>query len=364
LEGAINMATKKQSSPKNKETTYINQQMKIFDKKLSDQVKQIHVPVFDVMKKNITIESFFLNHVDYEAIMGKNVKLLDRMVIHIICDFIAERITDDMKNYYFIGIWDKYTIYSVAAATVTFMKHDTKSELYLTAHQYATISQEDLDKLPKGSYMPFSEYNPTRLLQIVSSIMTTVTSTISKIMVEGVPHALISPEGKSSTVPTFIFQRFYNKIKDSNITLPCGVNDETTEKNIMKFSDAIETPIMEHISVELKEAGLSDNIINLFIGASNLHIIYEIPENKKMSGVTYLFNMESKDDRFAPIKVGYTVSVKDIVTIINSKDISEIAKTRIKTMGTDLRNMIMHFTTAAVSLYVSTMAANAEVKSK
>lgn len=358
------MATKKSSTPRNKETTYINQQMKIFEKKLADQVKQIHVPVFDVLKKNITIESFFMNHIDYEAIMGKNVKLLDRMIIHIICEFISDRITEDMKNYYFIGVWDRYTVYNVAAATVTFMKHDTKPDLYLTAHQFAVISQEDLDKLPKGTYMPFSEYNPARLMQMISSIITTVTNMMSKIMVEGVPHALISPEGKSSTVPLFIFQRFYNKIKASELELPCGISDPTTEKNIMKFSDMIETPIMEFISVELKEAGLSDNIINLFLGANNLHIIYEVPENEKMGGVKYLFNMESKDGRFDPIKVGYEITAKDIINIIESESIDNIAKTRIKTIGTDLRNMIITFTTAAISLYVSTMAANTKAKSE
>ena len=358
------MATKKTTAPKDKESTYISRQMKIFEKSLADQVKQIHVPVFDVMKKNITIESFFLNHIDYEAIMGKTVKLLDRMIIHIICDFIAERITDDMKNYYFIGVWDRYTIYSVTAATVTFMKHDEKPDLYLTALQYATISQEDLDGLPEGSYMPFSEYNPTRFLQMITSIMNTVTNMMSKIMVEGVPHALISPEGKSSTVPMFIFQRFYLKMKSSELTLPCDANAEATEKNIIKFSDMIETPIMEHISVELKEAGLSDNIINLFIGASNLHIIYDIPENNKMGGLNYNFTMESKDDRFEPIKVGYQINVKDIISIIESNDIEDIAKTRRNKLGADLRNMIISFTSAAVSLYVSTMAANAEAKSE
>ena len=358
------MATKKTTTPKNKETTYIARQMKIFEKSLTDQVKQIHVPVFDVMKNNITIESFFLNHIDYEAIMGKNVKLLDRMIIHIICDFIAERITEDMKNYYFIGVWDRYTIYSVAAATVSFMKHDQKPDLYLTALPYVTISQEDLDKLPEGSYMPFSDYNPTRFIQMASNIMKSVTNTISKIMVDGAPHAFISPEGKSSTVGAFIYQRFYNKIKGSNIELPCGVNDSTTEKNIMKFSDAIETPIMEYISTEMKESGLSDNIINLFLGASNLHIIYEVPENEKMGGLNYLFNMESKDDRFDPIKVGYTVNVKDIISIVESNSIDDITKTRRTSIGKELRSMIINFTTAAVSLYVSTMAANSEAKSE
>lgn len=354
------MATKKSSTPKNKETTYISRQMKIFEKSLADQVKQIHVPVFDVMKNNITIESFFLNHIDYEAIMGKNVKLLDRMIIHIICDFIAERITDNMKNYYFIGVWDKYTIYSIAAATVTFMKHDSKPDLYLTALPYATISQEDLDKLPEGSYMPFSDYNPTRFIQMASNIMKSVTNTMSKIMVDGVPHAFISPEGKSSTIAPFIYQRFYNKIKSSITELPCNVNDPTTEKNIMKFSDTIETPIMEYISTELKESGLSDNIINLFLGASNLHIIYTVPENEKMGGVVYLFNMESKDDRFETINAGYNISAKDIVAIVESNSINDIAKTRRNAIGKDLRNMIIDFTTAAVSLYVSTMAANSE----
>lgn len=356
------MATSTAKKKTTKEETYVNNLIKIFDKKLAAQVKAIHVPVFNTLQKNINIESFFLNHIDFEAIMGNNVKLLDRMVMHIICEFVAERIVDDIKNEYFIGVWDKYTVYNVAAAVITFMKNSETTELYLTDHQFAQIDPVDLEKLEPLSYMPFSMYNPTVFVKMISRIIVKVTATMSNIMVEGIPNALISPDGKSTGVTSYIYARFWNALNKAEIEFPVTESDPTTEKNIMKFSDAIEEPIMKYIASELSNAGLSDNIINLFLGVSNLHIVYEVPENEKIGDVVYEFRLESKDDRFDKIMASVSLVAKDIMLSKNKESLADVPKTRVNKIGAELRKMINNFTSAAVSVYVSTVAANAENK--
>lgn len=349
------MATKKSNKVDNAVTKYI----KGFDKKLAMQVKDIHIPSFMVLQKNITTQSFFMDHIEYEAIMGDAVKLLDRMMLNIISEFITDQILDSMKNEYYIGVWDRYTVYSVAAATVTFMKHDSKPITYLTEKQFVTISEEDLAKLPEGSYMPFGEYNPTRLMQMINRIKNLVTVTMSNIMVRGVPNTFISPDGTSSGQSKFIFDRFFDLVKNADLDLKIKPNDPIAEKNILMFSDTFEKPILTYLSNELNQAGLSSNVINLFLGTCDFKVIYDVPEKEVMNNLVYEYRMVSKDERFeTPVIAAVTFEAKDLFAIYNADKREDIAASRATKIGNLLRKAILTYTEGVISLYVSTVAAN------
>lgn len=71
---------------KDKVSPAVRKMVANIDGELKLQARMSNIPVFRLLgTSTITTESFFLNHVDYEAILGQNVDILDRMMMSAIC---------------------------------------------------------------------------------------------------------------------------------------------------------------------------------------------------------------------------------------------------------------------------------------
>ena len=130
----LDLSNEKTSAPVKKLVAEVN---RIF----TNQVKSSNIPVLKVLEKNLDIENFFTHHIDLEAIMGDNVDLLDRMMLSAISQYVTNDILtsiDDAKMKY-VGVWDNYTIYSIASAVVTFMKSDFDTEKIPTDLLISTV---------------------------------------------------------------------------------------------------------------------------------------------------------------------------------------------------------------------------------
>lgn len=354
----------------NKEHTssLVTQQVRVINRSLVNQAKTCNIPFFRVMSGSLSMESYFMNHTDYAALMGDNVGILDRMMKHAICDYLTVDIHENIKDSSgFIGVWDVYTIYNIAAVVTTIMKSDSSDDLYLTSHQYEVISDEDLAKLPTGTYMKFTEYNPTRFMQILLQIRQVILDTMAGIMKDGLPNAFLSPNLQGTALMMKHAELFEETMRDAihaadeelkRLNPEYTMDTPATEKMISRIAEATEEPFITMIIALLTNSGLSENVINLALGTSRFHIVFDDPKDKKIGDIKLTFMLRHGEEK--PISVASSYQVKDMFDLVMHLD--KVTKKVKKTIGTALRAAILNFTTFVVNVYFATMDENAKAR--
>lgn len=348
----------------------VTQQVRTINRSLVNQAKICNIPFFRVMAGSLSLESYFMNHIDYEALMGSDVGVLDRMMKHAVCDYLAVDIHENIKDYSgFVGVWDVYTIYGIAAVVTTIMKSDSSTDLYLTSHQYEMISDDDLAKLPAGTYMKFTEYNPTRFMQIVLQIRQVVLETMAGIMKDGLPNAFLAPnlEGVQLTMKhAELFETtMHNAIIEADDELKriepkYTMSSPATEKMVTRIAEATEKPFITMIMSLLANSGLSENAINLALGTSRFHIVFDDTKDQKLGDIKLTFMLRYGDDENKPISVATSYQIKDMFDLILHPD--KVTKKSKKAIGTALRAAILNFTTFTINVYFATMDKNSKVE--
>lgn len=339
---------------------------KSINRSIQEQITEINVPIFTILKKQLSLDAYFLNYVDLKAIMGDNVRLLDRMVLQSINSFITEQVYAAIKEKPgMVGVWDKYTIFSIASTVTTIFKHDEKEEKYLSALPYVVISEEDLQSLPEGSYMSFSEYNPNRFTQILSQIQIKVIDTIADLMSNAIPNIFLNNGNKSEDLVLRLVDSFKTNCESAEIRLSEDFLKSTVnEKNIVEFVHEIETPFFSTIVAFMHNSGISDNLIKLFL-SSRLMILFDDPveaKNKKMKDINLSFMMryQDVDNRFNPITASVSYPIGELYSILmDYENMSKSAKVR---FGKMLRKAILTYNVMALDIYFALMAANKKTK--
>lgn len=350
----LDLSNEKTSAPVKKLVAEVN---RIF----TNQVKSSNIPVLKVLEKNLEVETFFTHHIDLEAIMGEHVDLLDRMMLSAISQYVTNDILssiDDAKMKY-VGVWDNYTIYSIASAVVTFMKNDFDTEKYLTALQYVQVSKEDLLKLPQNAYMAFTNYSMNRFAEQVVFIRKMVVETIASIMENKIPKAFLS----SSDRP--VQYRFYESYKSmmeadmlkfleqANIKYEDVDTAVASEKKINKFIEYFETPFLSMMSMYMEQSGVSSNMINIMLATSKIHIQYTNPAEEdgllKDSEITYImYAGERKDPK--SIKIACTLNLGDAIDMA-LLDPATVSKTRKENFGKALRTFLLDMIVYMFNVY-------------
>lgn len=350
-------------------STLVTQQVRVINRSLVNQAKVCNIPFFRVMSGSLTLESYFMNHIDYEALMGKNVGVLDRMMKHAVCDYLAVDIHENIKDYSgFTGVWDVYTIYNIAAVVTTIMKSDSSTDLYLTSHQYEMISDEDLAKLPDGTCMKFTEYNPTRFMQIVLQIRHVVLETMAGIMKDGLPNAFLTPNLEGTQLIMKHAELFETTMHDAiteadeelkRIDPKYTMTSSATEKMVTRIAEATEKPFITMIMSLLANSGLSENVINLALGTSRFHVVFDDTKDQKLGDIKLTFMLRYGDDDNKPISVATSYQIKDMFDLVLRPE--KVTKKSKKAIGTALRAAILNFTTFTVNVYFATMDKNSKV---
>lgn len=350
----LDLSNEKTSAPVKKLVTEVN---RIF----TNQVKSANIPVLKVLEKNLDIENFFTHHIDLEAIMGDHVDLLDRMMLSAISQYVTNDILtsiDDAKMKY-VGVWDNYTVYSIASAVVTFMKSDFDTEKYLTALQYVQISKEDLLKLPQNAYMAFTNYSMNRFAEQVVFIRKMVVETIASIMENKIPKAFL---GSSDRPVQYRFYESYKSMMEADMTKfleQSGIKyDEldttvASEKKINKFIEYFETPFLSMMSMYMDQSGVSSNMINIMLATSKIHIQYTNPAEEdgllKDSQITYImYAGERKDPK--SIKITCTLNLGDAIDMA-LLDPATVSKTRKENFGKTLRTFLLDMIVYMFNVY-------------
>lgn len=344
----------------------IRKMVNAVNSELKMQAKMSTIPVFQLLgPKTLSVETYFLNNLDYSALLGSNMDILDRMMMSSICKVLADDIMESIEDaeVTYVGVWDTYTVYNILAAIVTFMKHDTTTERYFTAQQYVQISQEDLEQLSPGSYMPFSEYNPNRFIEQLIIIRRVAIDTIAGIIENKIPKAFMS----SKSLPLAI--RLYNSYKsmmEADMKLVLGemntvvyAEQPATEKKIRTFTDYFEKPFLTMMTLFMKESGLSDNVIKMALGTSKIHIIYDDPGDRTIGEVSLNYNMLSTGlpDGIEPVQVGFQINIADAIEMA-CVDPATLTKSRKEAFGKNLRTMILSMCTYIINVYTKLMEHN------
>lgn len=344
----------------------VRKTVRIIDAIFLNQVRVSNIPAFKVMGKSINLNSFFLDHEDYQAIFGPNCDVLDRMMMSSISEYMAKdivaSIADAKVNY--VGVWDEWTIYNIAAATITFMKNDFDTELYLTAQQYQQISKEDLEKLPEGSYMPFSQFNPNRFYEQILLIRKVILSIVTGIIENKLPKAFLG----SQDVP--VNNRLWSYYKnimnadmqkvldDAGMDLKAYCAQPASERLIRDFNDIFEKPFMTFTSLLLQESGLSQNIINMMLGMSRIFVFYDDPENTSLGDVNLMITLTNeKSDLPNKAKVDFNITIQDALDMA-LLDQKELPKKCGEIYGKPIRTLLLNLCIYAINIYVDVMTMN------
>lgn len=344
----------------------VRKTVRIIDAIFQNQVRISNIPAFKVMGKSINLNSFFLDHEDYQAIFGSNCDVLDRMMMSSISEYMAKdivaSIADAKVNY--VGVWDEWTIYNIAAATITFMKNDFDTELYLTAQQYQQISKEDLEKLPEGSYMPFSQFNPNRFYEQILLIRKVILSIVTGIIENKLPKAFLG----SQDVP--VNNRLWSYYKnimnadmqkvldDASMDLKTYCAQPASERLIRDFNDIFEKPFMTFTSLLLQESGLSQNIINMMLGMSRIFVFYDDPENTSLGDVNLMITLTNeKSDLPNKAKVDFNITIQDALDMA-LLDQKELPKKCGEIYGKPIRTLLLNLCIYAINIYVDVMTMN------
>lgn len=330
-----------------------------------NQFKSANIPVLKILEKNMNIETFFMHHIDLEAIMGEHVDLVDRMMMSAICQYITNDILDSIESakMKYVGIWDNYTIYSIASAAITFMKNDQDSSKYLTSLQYAQISIPDLAALPKNSYMQFDMYTPNTFVEQIILIRKVVVETMSNIIQNKIPMAFLGSSDRP--VPYRFYEAFRSMMTDDireymdrgGITLDNLPDTKATEKKISKFVEYFETPFLSMMTMYLGQSGVSSNMINLVLGASKIHIQYSDAVDNDINlrdvQITYImYHGALKDPKSIHVTCMFTIG--DIIDMCMLEE-SSISKTRKENFGKTLRTFLLNMLVYLFNVYTKTV---------
>ena len=114
------------------------------------------------------------------------------------------------------------------------------------------------------------------------------------------------------------------------------------------------------LTLLLKESGLSDNVINMALGLSRIHIIFDDPTpDMKTGDIKIAYNMISENlpEGVEPVKVSFEVTIGDAVRMALMIP-EQIAKGRREAFGKSIRTLILQTCTYMINVYTKLMAHN------
>lgn len=335
-----------------------NDLVKTINRSLAAQQKASKILALRVLGKDITLERFFLNHADYEAIMGDTSKIVDRMVLHAICSELADSIHQAISNMpNMVGVWDIFTIYNVTAAAINFMTNEDTGEIYLTYQQYKSATSEEIAKFPENSVIAFSTYTPNKFYAMRYGLINYVLETIINIVNASLPKLLFGSEKTNVEWKRFFeFVRAYGGFPDLMDLYHLGIESTVpaTEDLAREFCKQVEQPMLETFSAMLTESGLNPNIIKLMLGTSKLHILFGDPEDKPLGDVTLDIRLVSRLDK--KLSVCYSSTIGAELAVRGTA----MSKTSAERYGKNMRTFITNLCTYTINVYMAQIRNAAE----
>lgn len=339
--------TKEKTSPA--VTKFVNRVNKLFVMFL----KKTNVPVFMAMAKNASAESFFLDYDTYKAVFGEiGIQLFEQCFLTALNTAIADDVTAAIdKSAAFVGLWDSHTIYDIVTNATTIMVGDEDGRRYFTAHQYHTISSEDLAKLEVGTYMPFDEYNPNRFYQQVYHIIGLSVAIVKNIIKNRWPKLYYSDE--TSVVTGRFYATLGAYLRDANVS-KIDTSEEYAERTVRQFMDELDKPLMTMTAALLDDSGLSHATVLSFLSSIKLHLVYNESASGKIGDTTVTMMLVAESLNGKP-GVSFDITIKDLMVCYEAcLEGEQASKTRIEKFEKAIKRYVNDLCMLAIKVYIET----------
>ena len=129
------------------------------------------------------------------------------------------------------------------------------------------------------------------------------------------------------------------------------------------FTEYFEKPFLVMCSILMQQSGLSENLINMALGMSHVHIIYDDPTDRKLGDIHIVVNLAAEK---LPVgieqpKTGFSISVADAI-LFALGDIDELPKSKKEPFGKAIRSLIISMCTYSINIYTRLMAHNRQAQ--
>ena len=302
-------------------TPYVNEIMKRLDSSFISALRNSNIPMLEVISDGTTIGRYLISYSLYKDTLGSNISFMDACLRSVILD---EALTD--ITYLVLGKGCSYP-------------GITKNDLNVLVRFYCNTgfdpnnepiintNRSDLISSPNGITMKYNEFNPNRIVQLISSIVIQTLATVnSKVSTEDYPSLMLRFYGEDSLnlkVYTAIMQVIKNFV-DSHEDLKTLYksimetddlgdlhNDDDT---IVKLLNVIEKPIMVFFATALSMSGANREKINDFFGKMKLNLIYEMGSTiEKCKVMMHFSHTEFKNLNGEPIKFEFAFQLGDLM---------------------------------------------------
>ena len=273
--------TKKATSPKPVKDPSVGLPVRKLMERIQTEFKRelvsTNIPAFTTIAQDKDLVAhFFLNRNLYLELLGGNIALFDRVMRSSFAtvltkDMVASIV--DNENATYPGLWDEFHIKSlmITCINVVTLADDPGSGFYLSVRRHPNApTADDVKDYAPSSWMPFRDYHPNRLYQVLYAIHQTVLATIVNEISSNVPAATFSASGEPVTVRygRQFGELMYNPLQDKDVA---GLDIEDYAKS---FISKLERPLFTYMTALLAEAGFNVDIVGRYLDKAHAAVTY------------------------------------------------------------------------------------------
>lgn len=300
---------------------YVNEIIKRLDSSFISSLRNSNIPMLGELADGTTIGRYLISHSFYKELLGPNISFMDSCLRSVLLD---EALAD--ISYLVLGKGCSYP-------------GITKTDLSMLVRFYCNTgvdpenkpiintNRSDLISSPNGIVMHYDEYNPNRVVQLISSIVIQTLATVNtKVSTEDYPSLMLQFYGEDSlnkkiyTAMMQVIKNFVDAHEDLKTTYDSIMNTDdlgdlhNDDDTVIKMLSVIEKPIMVFFATALSMSGANKAKINDFFGKMKLNMIYEMGNTiEKCKVIMHFSHTEFKDLKGEPIKFEFVFQLGDLM---------------------------------------------------
>ena len=346
------------------------------DRNFQKMISESNIPSFLQMKKVLSIGAFMLNaKLIYRIVGDANFRILmgyyRDSITNYIFDNVCESNSDIFKKTMGIDITDmarRYAWISVSTGYETKYTTDADQPRTLSSIRVWVESKPRVTQVEDGQEtlyvkMPFSEYNPNRLSQVILSAIKVVNDYLVYSYLVNRPTAAIgSPDMPAK-------RRMAVELADAvrpgvmsvlNRYAIDDVHTGATDEFVRDFINTVDPAILKYIAALTANAGISSEVIAEALNRCSIHAHYTVNEEgfEKSTNLCVVEIPGVTDANGNEIKVSYEYTFEDIIDLsfeVGREAIrsASISKTRLDKIGSTIRTYMMNMVDLCIAMVLN-----------
>lgn len=327
----------------NKTSVQVNAAVTRIGKTFISLIKDCNIYYLQQIAKGLTINEYFLNEEMFSKMLGQNESLVDRYLATSVgmevCDTIDGAIKANPEFYAGSNMSDVITL-----STIIMVERDEETgKKNLVVKQIGNLSGKPLIA------MPFSEFNPNRLMQVAICAQVEITNYLRKLASRYV--AIANSKGRRSSHVGALRASIYDVMVKNVIPFIKTKTDSFGEVDIIRIIGDLEKPIVSFIVDRVIKLGVPAELVNEFVGKIEIHIVYDISKPKIVdSEISIIISVPGVNDENTHnvIQTLYSFILNDYISLVDPSVTKASVMDRIGKAIDDVilavTNMIMTYT--------------------